>query len=285
MPASAAISRSEAPLARPGAGLQRTRGSGRIAFKRFNAATTLSTLYQEGAAKIRLPRQHGPAPCGEAVLINTAGGLTGGDRLDWQVAGGAGTRTVATTQACEKVYRSAGGAAEVHVRLDVGSGARLDWLPQETILFDRSRLARSIEADLAPDARLLIVEAVIFGREAMGETVKEGSFRDRWRIRRAGRLVHAEEIRLEGGIHGMLQRPAVLAGARAMASLVYLGDDAGALLEGARDTVGEAGGASAFGGKLVARLAATDGISLRRPLAALIAALRGGTLLPRVWTT
>ena len=283
MPASAVISLSEARARKaPLAGLQRARGIGRVAFKPAGARTVLDRLHEDGAARIRLPRNPAAGSC-EAVLINTAGGLTGGDRMSWEVTAGQDCHGIITTQACEKVYRSGGGTAEVATRLEVGAGGRLDWLPQETILFDGAELSRTITVDLSPDARLLVVEAVIFGRHAMGERVNSGVFRDRWRIRRDGKLVHAEDMRIEGAISDTLARPAVLAGHRTMASVVYCGEDAGLHLERARSAIGEAGGASAFAGKLVARVTAADGMALRRALIPLIASLRGGSALPRAW--
>ena len=261
--------------------MQRARGEGRIATQLVDGGTRLQTLYQDGCAKIRLPNTHDLSL--QAVLINTAGGLTGGDRMSWEVTAGPNCHGVVTTQACEKVYRTAGGTAEVVTTLRVAEGARLDWLPQETILFDRAQLSRTITADLAADARLLVVEAVIFGRHAMGERMNRGVFRDRWRIRREGKLVHAEDMRLEGAIADTLARPAVLAGHRTMASVVYCGDDAEMHLGKARAAIGEAGGASAFAGKLVARITAADGMALRHALVPLIAALRGRSVLPRAW--
>jgi urease accessory protein len=283
MPASAVISLSEARARKaPQAGLQRARGIGRVAFKSARDRTVLDRLHEDGAARIRLPRTHAARSC-EAVLINTAGGLTGGDRMRWEATAGPDCHAVITTQACEKVYRSAGGTAEVAARLEVEARGRLDWLPQETIVFDGAELSRTITADLAADAQLLVVEAVIFGRHAMGERVNTGVFRDRWRIRRAGKLVHAEDIRLEGAIADTLARPAVLAGHRTMASVVYCGEDAEAHLERARAAIGEVGGASAFAGKLVARITAADGMALRRALVPLIASLRGEAALPKAW--
>lgn len=283
MPASAVISLSEARARKaPLAGLQRAWGVGRIVFKFARDRTVLDRLHEDGAARIRMPRNHAADTC-EAVLINTAGGLTGGDRMSWDVTAGRNCYGVLPTQACEKVYRAAGGTAEVATRLDIGAGARLDWLPQETILFDGARLSRTMTADLAADARLLVVEAVVFGRHAMGERVNSGFFRDRWRIRRSGKLVHAEDMLIEGAIADTLARPAVLAGHRTMASVVYCGEDAEAHLERARAAIGEAGGASAFAGKLVARLTAPDGMALRRALVPLIATLRGEAALPKAW--
>jgi urease accessory protein len=275
----AVISRSDTdPHAVP---LQRARGEARVSFVTTPRGTMLGQLFQDGAARIRLPKTFGPDA--EAVLINSAGGLTGGDQLGFSVDVGAGANAVVTTQACEKVYRSLGGPAEMAVRLKVGPGARLDWLPQETILFDRADLRRRVDVDLAPAVRFLAVEAVIFGRRAMGETVEEGGLHDRWRIRQSDRLIHADDIRMSGAIAALGQRAAVLAGAGAMASLVYVGGDADQHIEAVRQALGDRGGTSAWNGKLVARLVADDGLELRRRLIPAIMALRAGRALPKAW--
>ncbi|HEX2815270.1 MAG TPA: urease accessory protein UreD [Phenylobacterium sp.] len=262
--------------------LQRAQGAGRIAVKAEDGATRLARLYQDGCAKIRLPTDHAARGL-EAVLINTSGGLTGGDRMSWRVDAEARAALTLTTQACEKVYRARDGRAEVTVSLNAARGARIDWLPQETILFDGAALARTLEADLAEDARLLAVEAVVLGRTAMGETVRRGTLRDRWRIRREGRLVFADDLRFEGPIAEVAALAPTLAGGNAFASLLLVADDAERFLTPVRAAIGPSGGASAFDGKLFARIVAADGLSLRRALLPAIAALRDGVPVPRVW--
>jgi len=282
----AAISRSEPPP-EPTEGtasprLERTAGAARIAFKRTGGATVLDRLHQSGAFKVRFPHRPAEDPP-EAVLINTAGGLTGGDRMSVELRLDAGCRAVSTTQACEKIYRATVGAAEVRTSLSLAAGARLDWLPQETILFDRARLSRRLDADLAEGATLLVVEATIFGRIARGERIRAGLFRDRWRIRRRGRLIFAEDLRFDWSDAEILSSPAVLACNGAMATILLVSEEPELHLNAARDIVGESGGVSAWDGKLVARIAAPDGISLRRVLIPLLAALRDGAPLPKLW--
>jgi urease accessory protein len=238
-------------------------------------------LYQDGCAKIRTPRDP-DAPGIEAVLINTAGGLTGGDRLQWAAAAGEDCELSLTTQACERIYRSAGGRAEVDVRLRAEAGSSLQWLPQETLLFDGGEIDRRLEADLAPGASLLAVEAVVLGRTAMGEQVRRGRLRDRWRVRRDGRLVFADEIRLEGPIAEIAAAPAVLAGGQAFASILLVSPDAETKLSEVRAALGPSGGASAFDGKLFARVTAKDGFTLRGGLVPALQVLRAAPL-PRVW--
>ncbi len=260
--------------------LQRAKGVGRVAV----GSGGLRTLYQDGCAKIRLPRDASAAGL-EAVLMNTSGGLTGGDRLDWAAQADDGARLRVTTQACEKVYRAREGRAEVGVSLSVGDGARLDWLPQETILFDGGALSRRLNADLASSARLLAVEAVVLGRTAMGETVRAGEIRDRWRIRRDGRLLFAEDLRFSGPIAAVAERAASLGGARAYASLLLVADDAERFLPAVRAALSDRGGASAFEGRLFARVTAADGFALRAALLPALEILRDGEPLPRVWRT
>lgn len=265
--------------------LQRARGAGRIAVLADQGRTRLDRLYQDGCGKIRLPRDD-RAEGLEAVLINTAGGVTDGDRLDWRAEAGPAAGLTLTTQACEKVYRARrGGHAEVTTELTVGPDARIDWLPQETILFDGGALRRRLEADLAPGARLLVAEAVILGRGAMDETVRHGVLSDRWRIRREGRLVFADDLRLDGAIAETAAAAPLLNGASAFASLLLVAPDADAALPAVRAALGPTGGASAFDGKLFARVAAPDGFTLRRLLIPALEALRDGRPLPRVWRT
>lgn len=262
--------------------LQRAEGRARVAFRLRGGATRLETLFQEGCAKVRLPRPLVGAPP-EAVLINTAGGLTGGDRLATEVEAGPSTAATITTQACERIYRSTGDRAEAANLLRVRAGARLAWLPQETILFDGGRLSRRLEAELDGDAELVAVEAVLFGRAAMGETVRSGFLHDRWRIRRDGRLIFADDFRVEGDVAARLAAPAALGGRLAVATVLYVGAQAEPLLEPARAVIGADGGASAWSGRLVARLASETGLALRRRLEPLLALLLRGRPLPRVW--
>jgi urease accessory protein len=265
---------------------QRVDGEARLAVGRVEGRTRLRRLHQRGAAKIRLPRA-AEDPL-EAILINTAGGLTGGDRIVWHVEAGAGAKAVATTQASEKVYRSASGLSNVTVRLAAGEGASLAWLPQETILFDRSALSRRLDADLAPGARLLLAETTVFGRTAMGETVTQGLFRDRWRVRVAGRLVHAEDFCIGPDAAQGLAAKTGLGGAAAMATALLISDDAELILDEVRDIIGDAGGASFWTangtGKLLARLVAIDGYALRKRLMPLLALLNGRASLPKAWS-
>ena len=258
--------------------LPRAHGCIRAEFGQSGGLTRLARLYQAGSGKAMLP----PAPGCEMVLLNTSGGLTGGDRMEIAVTQGAGTRLTVTTQTAERAYRSTSGQARVTGRFSVGAGGHLDLLPQETILFDRASLHREQEIALAADATCLWVETLILGRAAMGEVVTRLDLRDRRRISRDGRPVFIENLRLEDTALTGRENPATLAGCRAFATLVLVTPDAADRLERARAALGDTGAASAFDGKLVARLMAGDGWPQRQALMRLIGAIRPGPL-PRVW--
>lgn len=258
--------------------LPRARGQIRAGFAWRDGATRLARLYQAGSAKAMLP----PAPGCEMVLLNTSGGLTGGDRMQIAVAQDPGTRLTVTTQTAERAYRSTGGQAQVSARFSVAAGAHLDLLPQETILFDRAALLRDQEVALIGDATCLWVETLVLGRAAMGEVLTRLELRDRRRVTRDGRPVFVENLYLDDGALAGRDSPATLAGARALATLVMVAPDAADRLGCARAALGRDGAASAFDGKLVARLMAGDGWPLRQALMRLIGAIRPGPL-PRVW--
>jgi urease accessory protein len=244
--------------------------------------TSRARLHESGGLRVHFPGARAREL--EAVLINTAGGIAGGDRFGLDIAAGGGARLTVTSAAAEKVYRSLGPDATIRIKLAAGAGAALAWLPQETILFDGARLDRTIDVELAPDARLIFAEAVVFGRIGMGETVAHGAIADRWRVRRGGALVYAETLRLDGAIAEKLGRAAIANGGAAIASVLIVPGGA-EMLEPLRalgaDVRGEVG-ISAWNGIAIARLCAADGAALRHDLVALLTALRGRSL-PRLW--
>ncbi len=176
--------------------------------------------------KALFPDRDGPGLT--AVVLNTAGGITGGDRLALSAQAGAGSRLTLTTQAAERLYAALPGeTGHVANRLRLEAGARLDWLPQETILFDRAAIRRSMEIEMAADAPLLLVEPLILGRPAMGEVVRQAAFLDAIRLTRAGVLTYADGLRLVGDASStLLARPATGAGAGAAALILYAAPDA-----------------------------------------------------------
>jgi urease accessory protein len=261
------------------------RAVGRIALSVSAAAgvSRRTRVHEAGSLRVRFPNGERRGTL-DAVLVNTAGGMTGGDRADIDVTVGAGARLTVTTAAAEKVYRSLGPDTEIAVRLEVDAGGALAWLPQETIVFDRVRLRRSIDVALARDANLLLAEAVIFGRSAMGETVVAGHFRDRWRVRVDGALIFAETVRLDDNFAQRLTERAIAGGSVAAASVVKIpGDEQSvAAVRALQDEFAGDVGVSTWNGLAVARLVAPDGAALRRDLIAVVTAL-GGHPLPRLW--
>jgi urease accessory protein len=259
----------------------RAHGAVRVVVGTSGARSAPLTIAESGGYRVRFPRS------GEGVLINTGGGMTGGDRMAVDVAVLAGAEAVLTTQAAEKIYRSDGPETEIAVSLSLGEGSACAWLPQEQILFDGGRLRRTLDAALAQDASLLLAESLVLGRAAMGEVVRAGSFRDRWRIRRGGRLVFAEDVRLTAPIDALLARRTTGAGARAMATILHVAPDAEGRAEEARAMLGDARsewGVSAFDGMLVARFLSPDPQALRADLARFAECYRGKPV-PRSWQT
>lgn len=264
---------------------QRATGRAEVRLKPgpMGRGAALDRLAQQGSAKAILPATHGGDP--EVVFLNTAGGLTGGDRMDFALDLAPGLRATATTQTAERAYASSGGSARVAVHLNVGADGWLDWLPQETILFDGAALDREVTLDLAPGAGCLFLEAVILGRLAMGERVQGLAFRDSRTIRRGGLPLWAEPLALDTRTMTRAGSPAILGGARAFATLVMVGGGAEDRLDALRAVLDQPeveAGASAFAGKLVLRLLAWDGLPLKRQIARALAVLRPGPL-PRVW--
>jgi urease accessory protein len=249
------------------------------------AATRPEIFYQEGCLKARMIRAHGPIA--EAVLMNISGGIAGGDRLSTSITLAPGTQACIAAQAAERVYRALGGTpAQVATHITVGPGAALHYLPQEAILFDGFALDRRLEIELSADTEYLGVEALVFGRLAMGERLASGCLRDRIVLRRDGRLILSDITRLDGAIADRLAHGALANGAGAMASMIFAAPQALSLLGPVRDALACSGlqaGASIVDGVLVARLLASDSRALRPAVARILILCRNGQALPAVW--
>lgn len=264
--------------------LQRAVGELAVSVRRRDTATVLDGLRQAGCLKARFPRALVPEWI-DIVTLNTSGGIAGGDQLDSRFDVRAGSRASIAAQAAERFYRALPGSApsRVRTRIDVAAGAAAEWLPQETILFDRCALDRRLELELADDAWFLGAESLIFGRAAMGEVVGQARLRDRIQVRRGGRLLWHDAVRLEGEVGMILQRKAIANGARAVATLVHVAPGAEMALDALRATLPAEAGASAWNGMLIARILADTGAALRASVIAALCVLRGERPLPRVW--
>jgi urease accessory protein len=260
------------------------RAQGAVAFdvRLVDGVTRRHHLHESGSLRVRFPSPEADGL--SAVFVNTAGGVAGGDRFDIDIAAGEGSRLTLTTAAAEKIYRAASTPAQLNISLKAAAGAHLGWLPQETILFDRARVSRRIDIDLAESASLVLCEIVVFGRAAMGEQMRQGEFIDRWRIRRGGRLVFAETVRLDGDIGAKLANSAIAKGGVAIGTaLIMPGDEA--LVERIRtlsDMFGGEVGISAWNGFAMARFCAQDAARLRADMMAVLGRA-SGSALPRLW--
>lgn len=272
-------------------GLPRAEGCVAVTFKRRSERTVLADLYQSGSAKARFPKVFDGGPP-EAVLINLAGGVTGGDDFQQSIHFDEKTHAAVTTQAAEKVYKASGGSAPARItnRLTVEAAALAEWLPQETIFFDGGRLRRRFEAKLDPTARLLACEAIAFGRMAMGETVHDGFLHDEWRIAIGDRIVYADGMHFDGTIQDRLDRPAIADGGRALATVLYVGSDSESLIDRAKDATapfeaaGKRAAASRIGDLIVARFVASDGAVLRSMLDIYLSMMRRVAAgVPKLW--
>ncbi len=256
--------------------LQRAVGSAEVGF----TSGGLSHLYQSGCAKLLLPKSY--TDRAEAVFVNTAGGATSGDRLSLSVMLDDNAALTTTTQAAERIYRSTGGHAEIINAATLGANAALDWLPQETILFDGSALDRRLTVDMHDTATFLATETFVLGRRAMGETLTRAALSDRWRITRGGRIAYADTLRFNDPAD--LAHRATLNGNRALTTLVYIAPDAEDRLTQARRLLPTdiETAASAWNGMLVARFLAPDAQPLRAALITFLSNFRGRAM-PRVW--
>ncbi len=246
--------------------------------------TVLDRLHQQGAFKVLFPRTSGKTLNG--ILLNTAGGLTGNDKMQLEATAAEDCRLALTTQAAERIYRALPGeVTHITNTLTASSDSHIHWLPQETILFDGAALRRTLRIDMRGGSRLLAVEPLVFGRTEMGEQPNLINFRDHVEIRRDGHLIFSDRTVMQGDGTRLLCGPASGNGQRAMASLVLAAHDAEQMLPGARAMMAETGGVSLVrDGLLFGRIMARDGFALRRILLPLIKYLSAAPL-PRTWMT
>ena len=255
------------------AALLQQRANGHV--KLHMKAGGVEHLREVGSAKVRLPPSSR-----EAYLINTAGGLAGGDSFSYDFKLNKGSALTITGQAAERVYRSLGPPARIENLIKLEASSALHWLPHETILFDGASLDRRINIDMENQSRFLGIEATIFGREASGENIDSIFFREEWRIKRGGKLIHSDVIKLDGALPNSI---ATMGDNRAIATIILIDPNSNIDLEKLRETIGRHGGASAWNGKLVARLIAKDGMILKKTIVSALSVLASPTELPKTW--
>ncbi len=262
--------------------MQRVRGRATVRLDAHNGRMRLRDLHQSGSAKVFLPQIHAPTP--EVVFLNTSGGVTGGDKLTYELAVGDNARATGTSQTAERAYEASAGTGEINVNLSVGAGGALDWLPQETILFEKSAMSRRTNVELAADARFTMIETVVLGRKAMGETLTDIEFRDWREVRRAGTPVMIEPVYMNAEVLARGDHGALINGARAMATIALFDQGAEDAVEAVRAQLDETvvAAVSGWDGKCVVRLMAGDAWPLRQAAKKILKTVRGVDL-PRVW--
>lgn len=267
-------------------------GRAEIGFMYDGSRTRLAHLDQADPLRILFPDVAPEEPV-TGTLVTTSGGLVGGDSLGITVQGAAHTASRIVGQAAEKVYRSLGADVTIEVDLDASQGAWLEWLPQETILFENARMRRVTRAEVGAGARMMAGEMIVFGRTAMGETMTNGLVRDAWEVRREGRLVWADALHLDDGLADVMDAAAGLDGARAYASMIYVGDDAPDCLDTARELLNDTDdltrcGVTCVGDVLIVRWIGRDSLSLRNAYGEFWCGFRNRiagypALMPRLW--
>ncbi|MEH6546740.1 MAG: urease accessory protein UreD [Sneathiella sp.] len=287
---SSALPLTEPVLSAASAPLARSEGRVEIRMKMRDNQSHLSHLYQRGCGRVRFPsidRLDFP----EAVLINTAGGLTGGDAMSYDVELEPTTRLTISGQAAEKIYRSVGTVTNISSEIRLSENSFLEWLPQETILFEKSRLKRLNNVHLRLGSRLLALEATVFGRKAHGENLTDVQIQDGWKIWRDGKLLWFDNFKVTDNFQAILRSPAHLDNARAMATFLIADEKAEEYVDMVRDvaTLLDARvGTTSRNGLLITRILAKDGYSLRKSLTAILQHVRSKLAgepvpLPKVW--
>ncbi|RCL01115.1 MAG: urease accessory protein [Candidatus Tokpelaia sp. JSC188] len=262
--------------------MQRMFGKVAVSLCHVTGQTVLRKLYQEGAARLQFPGND--RGFFEGVMINTSGGMTGGDHIIWNIQMGRETTATFTTQAAERIYRALGDTiAKIDICLSIDEKSRLCWLPQETILFNRSALQRRMQVELADYAELLLCETIIFGRRLM-ENIERAFFRDNWIIRRNNEIIHAEALWFGPNIAEDLITSVFLNGNAVVSNLLLIAPNAECFSEKIGAIIGRSGGVSSWNGKLLARMIDRDFYSLRKRLIKLIELLNNGGDVPKIWS-
>lgn len=275
------------PSEAAGAALQRIRVDGgvKLAFAAGHEGSFCARIAEADGHRARVLPGRGRS---EVVLLNTGGGIAGGDRVKFEITLAPGSDAVVTTVAAERIYRTAGEPSRIEVGMTLEPASRLAWLPQETILYSGAQVCRRIDIAMAASATLTLLDIVVLGRRGSGEVMEAGALDDRWIVRRAGRIVHMEAVRMGGAIEHLMQRAAVGGSAHVLGTMLHVSANAADHLEAVRsalpadDNVEIA--ASAWDGRLVVRGLARNGESLRRSFATIAGVLTHGTM-PRVWAT
>jgi urease accessory protein len=271
--------------------LQRAKGVCRIAVAGSKDENEIVEVFQQSPLRVIFPRIDGAA-AKEAVLINTGGGIAGGDRLECSVTAMAGASIAVTSQTAERVYRALDQPARILTKLRVDDGAKLGWFPHETIVFNWARLHRDTEIELSFGSELVALEWLVFGRAAHGEQMVGGEIRDSWRVKKEGRLIWADSFRISEEIFPQLNRKALLNNCKAIATLIYFGPELAKRLDLLREislSLDCRCAATSVADLIIVRLAAEEASNLKLALHALLQRLGsefgdGPFRVPKMWS-
>jgi len=271
--------------------LQRANGVGRIVLGSSGGDNRIKDLFQRSPIRIIFPRL-GVGALEEAVLINTAGGIAGGDCLEYEITALANASITATSQAAEKVYRALDEPSRIVTKLRAYDQARLAWLPQETIVFNWARVNRRTQIEISSGAELLALDWLVLGRAAHGEKMMGGCIRDNWVVKKDGRLVWADSFRATDDMFARLHRMALLSDCKAIGTLIYCGPHVGTRLAALRKMTPHLGcrcAATLVAGLLIVRFAAKISLDLRHAVRGAVQQfsreLGGGPFrVPKMWS-
>jgi urease accessory protein len=168
-----------------------------LRFQRQGENTILKRSYAHAPLKIQRPFYPEPNIC-HAVILHSAGGMVGGDRLSYQIELESDSQALITTAAAAKIYRSNGDFSQQQIAIKLGENAHLEWFPQETIIFDRARYQQQLRVDLAAGATFCAWEIVRLGRSARQETFTEGCWENALEVWKDGKPLWIDRQQITG---------------------------------------------------------------------------------------
>ena len=207
----------------------------RIAYRREGARTIAHDAHEGPLRVLQALYPEGEGIC-HHVLVHPPGGVVGGDRLDIELRLGAGTHALVTTPGATRFYRGGGRHAAQQAVLHVGEGARLEWLPLESIAYPGCDAANAVRLELEEGAQVIGWDLLALGLPESGAPFDAGRFLQE--LRWPGRWL--ERGRIDAGDRVLLDGPLGLAGERALATMWFAGarDEAEALVDAAREALG-----------------------------------------------
>lgn len=274
----------------------------KLGFERRDENKTQRTVMAErshfGPLRILKPLYPEGEDICHGVIVHPPGGIVAGDSLSIDVDVKTSASALITTPGAQKWYRSGGKSASAETRLRVAAGASLEWLPQETMVFDGAFARQTLEIQLSANARFFGWEMLCLGRTTRGERFNEGQFRQRMELVREESCAPLwRESMLLDGDDALLRSPLGMGGHPVLGTawLVYPCDahDGVALLGEVREALGEQAAAAASSpepGLIVVKVLGDAPETVRNLLIAVWRKMRKQIIgreavLPRIWST